>query len=110
MGLALILRFIPSLRRICLIILNILFDNKNEYNITYKRVLGLNDKGMSFIRKIKDPTIILNTNKTLKNENTNSDIIQILNKELYVSRIYDLITGLHTYKKEFILQVKKDDN
>ncbi len=99
-----------TLNRIQRIILNILFDNKIEYQSNYKRVLGINEKGMFLIKKMKDSEVILNTNKTLKSENINSDIIQILKKELYVSKIYDLITGLNTYKNEFILQVKKDDN
>ena len=50
----------------------------------------------------------MNTKDAL--DNSSSNIKQILELELKMTKVYELITNKNIYKQEFILQVEKDDN
>lgn len=95
------------LNRIQRIILHIIMNSTKINDINYLRILGINSKGLKYLKNIKEKYIITNTKDTL---DSNEDVKEILENELKVTRIYDLVTNKNTYKKEFILQVRKNDN
>lgn len=101
-----------SLNRIKRLILHIILQSDKtlleESNDVYLRVLGLNSKGINFIKKLNNKNIIMNTKDAL--DNSPLKIKAILEKELKVTRIYELLSEKEIYKNEFILMVKKDDN
>ena len=92
--------------RIRRLILNIIFDIKNESNKIdgYYRVLGFNNTGKNYLNKlnkeIKD--IIITTIKNNDNE--------ILKLEEKVTKVYDLVTNRNTYKNEFLVPFKKESD
>lgn len=99
------------INRIKRIILHVIANSNStllESKELYLRVLGLNDLGIKYIKKLKNKNIIMNTKDAL--DNANSEIKEILETELKMTQIYDLVTKKETYKNEFILQVNKNDN
>lgn len=99
------------INRIKRIILHVVANSNSmllESKELYLRVLGLNDLGIKYIKKLKNKNIIMNTKDAL--DNANSTIKEILETELKMTKIYDLVTKKETYKTEFILQVNKNDN
>ena len=99
------------INRIKRIILHVI-ANSNSFLLQskelYLRVLGLNDLGIKYIKKLKNKNIIMNTKDAL--DNANSEIKEILETELKMTQIYDLVTKKETFRNEYILQVKKKDN
>lgn len=100
----------PS-NRIKRIILHIIASSNKDIlksDEIYLRILGLNSNGIKYIKKLKNKNIIMNTKDAL--DNSSSNIKQILELELKMTKVYELITNKNIYKQEFILQVEKDDN
>lgn len=88
-----------SLNKIKRIIIHILLDSPKQLQTEeYLRVLGLNNKGMAYIRKLNNNSIIMNTKDELDKNN------QILIHELKATKLYDLLTNKNIYQEEYKLR------
>ncbi len=92
--------------RIRRLLLNIIFDIKNESNKIdgYYRVLGFNNTGKVYLSKL-NKQVKANIITTIKNCDN-----EILKLEEKVTKVYDLITNKNTYKNEFLIPFKKESD
>ena len=94
-----------SLNHVNRILVNIALDNKKGINDTpYLRLLAFNPEKKDYLNKLnKDIKALIFSSP----KDSNSSV---LSQELKASKIYDLITGLNTYKLEFSAPIKLEVN
>ena len=94
-----------SLNHVNRILVNIALDNKKGINDTpYLRLLAFNPEKKDYLNKLnKDIKALIFSSP----KDSNSSV---LSQELKASKIYDLITGLNTYKLEFNAPIKLEVN
>ena len=93
-----------SLNHVSRALVNIALDNKKVENELYLRLLAFNPEKKDFLNKLSKDT----KNQIFSSPTSSSS--KLLEAELKASKIYDLITGLNTYKQEFSAPIKLEVN
>lgn len=93
-----------SLNHVNRALINIALDNKMVNEENYLRLLAFNLNKKDYLNKINKET------KTLIFSSAKDSDSKLLKAELRASKIYDIISGLNTYKLEFSAPLIKKDN
>ena len=92
-----------SLNHVNRALVNIALDNKKIENELYLRLLAFKTNKKDYLNKLSK-----DIKKQIFSSPVNSSS-KLLEAELKASKIYDLITGLNTYKLEFSAPIKTED-